>query len=212
MLTNLVDKPDPAQMHSYRAVHDTVMNIVLFALEGNASLVPRSARKLAKSSRRQASLSSPEPLHVRSASHTSHTSTASRSSPRPTPLAISELAAEIAHGSVSSDSVPGSPPPEALTDSPLQDPDDFVLMHEHQVKHIQQMLEWTYGVELSPDVVIADANVGALAKRILGARNLLDGGTPGPTPASTAAPTGTATPVTAEAPAPPASATPGASA
>lgn len=184
-------------MHSYRAVHDTVMNIVLFALEGNASLVPRSARKLAKS-RRQASLSSPEPLHVRSASHTSAASTTSRSSPRPTPLAISELAAEIAHGSVSSDSVPGSPPPEALTDSPLQDPDDFVLMHEHQVKHIQQMLEWTYGVELSPDVVIADANVGALAKRILGARNLLDGGTPGPTPATTAAPTGTATPVNAD--------------
>lgn len=194
-----VDKPDPVQMHSYRAVHDTVMNIVCFALEGQASLVPRSARKMAKSTRRQLSIHAPDaPLHVREGSTASQVSTTSSLSSRPAPLAISELASEMAHGSVSSDSVPGSPPPEALTDSPLQDPDDFVLMDEHQVKHIQQMLEWTYGVELSPDVVIADANVGALSKRILGARNLLDGTTP-PTPAATAAPTGTATPVTGEA-------------
>lgn len=197
-------------MHSYRAVHDTVMNIVCFALESNAALVPRSARKMARAEhRRQASTPSVAgsgfgtPLDTTVSVPASSASSVGVSPPRPAPLAIAEMAAGIQRGSVSSESVPGSPPPEALTgEAHLQDPDDFVLMDEAQVKHIQQMLEWTYGVELSPDVVIADANVGALAKRVLGARNLLDGATPGPTPATTAAPTGTATPVTADAPAP----------
>lgn len=189
------------------------MNIVCFALESNAALVPRSARKLAKASQRRLSStpsSSAAPSIAGSGVGTpfervhQRTSSLGSNSPRRVPLAISELAAEIQHGSVSSESVPGSPPPEALTgEAHLQDPDDFVIMDEAQVKHIQQMLEWTYGVELSPDVVIADANVGALAKRILGTRNLIDGLTPGTTPGPTPVATGTATPA-AVADAPPA--------
>lgn len=62
-----------------------------------------------------------------------------------------------------------------LLDDQLQDNDDFVIMDESQAKHITQMCEWAFGVELSPDVVIADANVSALARRVIGARNLLDG-------------------------------------
>lgn len=217
LANNPVDKPDPAQMRSYRAVHDTVMNIVCFALEGNAALVPRSARKMAKATRsrsqsqhrRHGSLASSGwgtpvtpvsatdptfPAHATNAVHSVNSiggransiaggSGSGTSPPRPAPLAIAELAAEM--GSASSDSIPGTPPQDALSDTQLQDADDFVLMDEAQVKHIQQMLEWTYGVELSQDVVIADANVGALAKRILGARNLLDGATPSGTGSAT---------------------------
>lgn len=53
-----------------------------------------------------------------------------------------------------------------------KDPDDFVIMDEGQAKRIACLSEQTFGVDLSTDVVIADANVATLARRILGARSL----------------------------------------
>ena len=58
---------------------------------------------------------------------------------------------------------------------PTSDPDDFVIMSETQAKRIGSMAELAFGVQLSPDVVIADANVGALARRVMGARSLIGG-------------------------------------
>jgi len=57
-----------------------------------------------------------------------------------------------------------------------RDPDDFIIMSETQAKRIVSMSKTVFDVELSADVVIADANVRALARRVLGARSLLGDG------------------------------------
>jgi len=53
-----------------------------------------------------------------------------------------------------------------------EEDDDFIIMSEKQAKRIVQLIQAAFEVELSMDVVVADANVGALARRILGARSL----------------------------------------
>lgn len=58
---------------------------------------------------------------------------------------------------------------------PERDPDDFTIMTETQAKRISALCELTFGVQLSTDVVVADANVAALARRVLGARSLTRG-------------------------------------
>lgn len=64
---------------------------------------------------------------------------------------------------------PDSPPDgDGLSD----DPDDFVIMTEKQAQRIVNLCEMSFGVEISKDVVVAEANVGALARRVLGARSL----------------------------------------
>lgn len=194
-------------MHSFRAVHDTLLNIVCLALDSNVSLVPRSARQMASNVARG------QPARVRSSSSSSAgtparavvtglglsapasrrpsvpadpldsfgaalASTASNGSyggiPPPLEPTISEMAAEMethSHG--------GTPQSEVLDlDEQLQDEDDFVIMEEHQAKHISRMAQWAFGIDLNPDVVVADANVTALARRILGERNLFDGASP----------------------------------
>lgn len=81
-----------------------------------------------------------------------------------TKLAI-ELSAELEH----------QPAPDDPLDEKLQDADDFIIMDEAQAKRISDLLKQAFGVDLSTDVVIADANVGALAKRVMGSRHLVDG-------------------------------------
>ncbi|WVN90038.1 uncharacterized protein L203_105271 [Cryptococcus depauperatus CBS 7841] len=54
-----------------------------------------------------------------------------------------------------------------------QDPEDFVIMTETQAKRIASLAEMAFGVEVAPDVVVAEANVGSLARRIVGARSLV---------------------------------------
>lgn len=54
-----------------------------------------------------------------------------------------------------------------------RDPDDFVVMEERQAKRIAALVETACGVELSTEVVIADANVGALTRRVIGAKSLV---------------------------------------
>ena len=54
-----------------------------------------------------------------------------------------------------------------------RDPDDFRFWDERQAKRISVAIQQAFGVELTPEVVIADANVGALANRILLSRDLL---------------------------------------
>ncbi|KAL1410788.1 phosphatidylethanolamine N-methyltransferase [Vanrija albida] len=209
----------PSEQHSYRAVRDTVLNIVVLALNSNPSLVPRSAKQLAlnpnhkqtnKRASRALSQSSsrasglglvtehPTPVAaLREASAPVSVATSASgtvaSTRATTPLsasasdeptspkrsflcssaAMAELAEALDHDAVP----PGSPlsNQDPLLDDTLQDPDDFVVMDEEQSKRITKLIEWAFDVELNPDVVIADANVGALARRVLGARNLIDG-------------------------------------
>ena len=58
-----------------------------------------------------------------------------------------------------------------------REPNDFVIMSEIQAKRIVSLTKMAFGVELSNDVVIAEANVEALARRVVGARSLFSIGT-----------------------------------
>ena len=48
-----------------------------------------------------------------------------------------------------------------------RDPDDFNFWSERQAKRICLVIKQIFGVEYVPDVIVADANLSALANRIL---------------------------------------------
>lgn len=54
-----------------------------------------------------------------------------------------------------------------------RDPDDFRFWSERQAKRISLAIEQAFDVELTPEVVVADANITALANRILVSKELL---------------------------------------
>ncbi|EJF60163.1 phosphatidylethanolamine N-methyltransferase [Dichomitus squalens LYAD-421 SS1] len=54
-----------------------------------------------------------------------------------------------------------------------RDPDDFRFWTERQAKRISLAIEQAFDVELTPDVIVADANLSALANRILTSKELL---------------------------------------
>ncbi|KAF7795113.1 hypothetical protein EIP86_006259 [Pleurotus ostreatoroseus] len=53
-----------------------------------------------------------------------------------------------------------------------RDPDDFRFWSERQAKRISVAIHQAFGVELTPEVIIADANISALANRIIVSRDL----------------------------------------
>lgn len=61
------------------------------------------------------------------------------------------------------------------------DQDDFIIMTPVQAQRISDLAQLAFGVEVSKDVVVAEANVGALARRVAGARGLTAGLGPAPT-------------------------------
>ncbi|TDL26839.1 phosphatidylethanolamine N-methyltransferase [Rickenella mellea] len=54
-----------------------------------------------------------------------------------------------------------------------QDPDDFRFWSERQAKRIAVSIEQAFDVEYAPEVIMADANISALTKRILVSKELL---------------------------------------
>jgi phosphatidylethanolamine N-methyltransferase len=61
-----------------------------------------------------------------------------------------------------------------VVDDDTRDPDDFRLWSESQAKRICLVIEQSFGVEYRPEVIVADANLTALANRILVSSNVLD--------------------------------------
>jgi phosphatidylethanolamine N-methyltransferase len=53
-----------------------------------------------------------------------------------------------------------------------EEDDDFIIMSEKQAKRIVSLIQAAFEVDMSMDVVVAEPNVGALTRRILGARSL----------------------------------------
>jgi phosphatidylethanolamine N-methyltransferase len=53
------------------------------------------------------------------------------------------------------------------------DPDDFRFWSEGQAARIARVVRAIFGVEYAPDIVVADANLTALAKRIVASRKLM---------------------------------------
>ncbi len=56
------------------------------------------------------------------------------------------------------------------------DPDDFRFWSARQAWRIARAVREMFGVEYAPDVVVADANLTALAKRIVASHKLMQGG------------------------------------
>ncbi|KAI0339118.1 phosphatidylethanolamine N-methyltransferase [Trametopsis cervina] len=54
----------------------------------------------------------------------------------------------------------------------MRDPDDFRFWSENQAVRISKSIQQAFGVELTPEVIFADANLSALANRVLLAREL----------------------------------------
>lgn len=67
----------------------------------------------------------------------------------------------------------GASPTTPDGDDPLRDPDDFVFESEAQAVRMSKAIREAFDVELTPEVIIADANLSALANRILITRDLL---------------------------------------
>ncbi|KAJ6578767.1 phosphatidylethanolamine N-methyltransferase [Mycena vulgaris] len=70
----------------------------------------------------------------------------------------------------------GASTPEQDDDSPDdRDPDDFTFWSERQARRICSAIKQTFDVEYAPEVVVADANLSALARRILLSKEILTG-------------------------------------
>lgn len=57
-----------------------------------------------------------------------------------------------------------------------EEEDDFIIMSEKQARRIVSLTKAAFDVDLSMDVVVAEPNVGALARRVMGAKSLRSGG------------------------------------
>jgi phosphatidylethanolamine N-methyltransferase len=55
----------------------------------------------------------------------------------------------------------------------LRDPDDFRFWSERQAKRISGAIKQAFDVECASEVIVADANVSALANRILVSKEIL---------------------------------------
>jgi phosphatidylethanolamine N-methyltransferase len=62
---------------------------------------------------------------------------------------------------------------EGVPEQELRDPDDFSFWSEKQAKRICIAIRQIFGVEYVPDVIVADANLTALANRILVSKDIL---------------------------------------
>lgn len=131
----------------------TLLNIVCLSLDQDPNLQPRSAKTL----------------------------------PRPSSASISE----IDDGAEDEDTPQSLTPTSRSDKSPAvgsEDPigeevdeedDDFIIMSEKQAKRIVSLTKAAFDVDLSMDVVIAEPNVGALARRVMGAKSLSGVGSAG---------------------------------
>ncbi|KIP06876.1 hypothetical protein PHLGIDRAFT_30282 [Phlebiopsis gigantea 11061_1 CR5-6] len=66
--------------------------------------------------------------------------------------------------------------PLSTDEDTARDPDDFRFWSEDQAERISKAIQEAFAVELHPEVIIADANLSALANRILVSRNLFSSG------------------------------------
>ena len=69
-----------------------------------------------------------------------------------------------------------SPPPQDANAYRSEDPDDLVFWRHDQVRHIAAGIQDAFGVEFSPEVIVADANLATLACNIVAARQLMRAG------------------------------------
>lgn len=128
---------------NFDSVRETLMHIVPLCLDSDPSLIPLSCK----------CLQTPNPLHTvpRNLVETTNTSPNGGS------------------GGGAGDPTTGG----TVDDDPDKDPDDFSFWSEKQAKRICDAVQQLFDVEYVPEVVVADANLSALANRILLSKEIL---------------------------------------
>jgi len=169
-----VNKPADA---SFQAAHETLLNIVSLSLDSDKALLPRSAKSLPSLARISAAnappAKAPAANTVDADADGSDSSTPQASTPHQRESKLNPSAGHRPDLEVPGlDSLELDLELEHEDEDDGRDPDDFSIMSETQAKRIVALIEMAFDVEISPDVVLADANVGLLAKRVVGARSL----------------------------------------
>ena len=73
--------------------------------------------------------------------------------------------------------LPASAPSDPIeTDNEYRDSDDFSFWSEQQAKRISAAIKQIFDIEYAPEVIVADANLTALANRILVSKEILSFG------------------------------------
>lgn len=160
-----VNKQGPNTDH--RAVHDEVARIVALSVDLDVNLVPQSSLALTADIRADLAGSNPDSDSDPDSSIPGRSRSAF---PAADDLQGQGIGARLSDTSSSSPAVSFQSHPDSDIDV-----DDFTLMDERQAKRIVSLLEMTFGVELATDVIVADANVEAIARRVLGALSLSRG-------------------------------------
>ncbi|EIM80188.1 uncharacterized protein STEHIDRAFT_126160 [Stereum hirsutum FP-91666 SS1] len=172
-----VDQP---QNLDFASVRSSLMRIVPLCLDSDPSLIPISCRPvlaLPSSSSTSASTSSSSGTITEAANIMSAPN--DDTSPATATATDTDTDAQSSSASASEPTSPTSPIPASPTspspDSSSADPDDFRFWSEKQAKRIARAIKQAFGVEYTPEVVMADANLSALAHRVLASREVLEG-------------------------------------
>jgi phosphatidylethanolamine N-methyltransferase len=136
---------DKPTTFDFSSVHSSLSHIVTSALDYDPSLIPISCKGKFKISAIV--------QEIKSIAVTSDDSASSDSE--------------------KSDTVAFTGSTETAEDDSPRDPDDFVFESEAQAVRMSKAIREAFDVELTPEVIIADANLTALANRILTTRDLL---------------------------------------
>ncbi|KAG6896502.1 phosphatidylethanolamine N-methyltransferase [Termitomyces sp. T32_za158] len=130
---------------NFDSVRETLMQVVPLCLDSDPSLIPLSCKRLR----------TPNPLHTVPRNLTEATDTG------------------IPNGGSGGGGDGGSTAGSTHDEDPDKDPDDFSFWSEKQAKRICGAIQQLFGVEYVPEVVVADANLSALANRILLSKEIL---------------------------------------
>lgn len=132
---------------SFATTRLTLLNIVCLSLDQDPALQPRSAKTLPSASISELNDDNPE----------------------------YEDSSESLTPTFKPKNDRSSSPEDEATEVDEED-DDFIIMSEKQAKRIVSLTKAAFDVDLSMDVVVAEPNVGALARRVMGAKSLRSGG------------------------------------
>ncbi|KAF8228726.1 hypothetical protein L208DRAFT_226283 [Tricholoma matsutake] len=185
-----VDKP--AELN-FASVRESLMKIVPLCLDSDPSLLPRSCNLITPrigdtvvgpirpSSSVGSLINSARPSLLGSAPSLYNNLSGSRSKALPnTDLDFDPQSVPYANTNTTMNNTTNSDTETPHTDTLSlhaedSDPDDFTFWEEQQAKRICLAIEQVFGVEYAPEVVVADANLTALANRILLSKEILTG-------------------------------------
>ncbi|KIY68946.1 phosphatidylethanolamine N-methyltransferase [Cylindrobasidium torrendii FP15055 ss-10] len=140
----------------YETVKEGLMKVVPLALDEDPALIPISCR-------------------VRDGSGMGMSTTIDEEDEHDLTGAMTPKLGSKAFGGVDGDAGRSDEVPTSVPSDDGRDPDDFTFWSEKQAKRIAVAMKQMYGVDYTAEVIVADANLGALARRVLVSKEVLGG-------------------------------------